>query len=151
AVESITSVFAGASGSAPVPKPLKSVHCEPPLVVLNTCAPPKPMMATYAVCPVASELSTATLEMVYWLGLIFCVTSAHVLGGPAAFNVRNTRPPAGAVACSGPEPSVVAYTTLDSPLASLGPPAAIARTKFVSVPVQPAVALPVSKLKLSCV
>ena len=47
--ESTRTEFAGASGKAPVPVPLKSAQDAPALVVCQTCGVPKPMIVTYAV------------------------------------------------------------------------------------------------------
>ena len=96
---------------------MKSVHVVPPFVVLQTWpAPPvKPMMPTYAVFPVPSDRSAATLEMGNWFGLMlpsgpFSVTSAKPKTPVDASVVIHTRPPAGVVSgpWMGPSPLVVA-------------------------------------------
>src|SRR5208282_4325777 len=118
-IGSITTAFAGESGRAPAPLPVKSTQFAPAFVVCQTCPGPpvKPITVTYAVLPVASELSIATLEIGNSLPLMlfppgpFKVTLAKLEATPEtgiAFVVTQTFPPMGEARLLGPGPSVVA-------------------------------------------
>src|SRR6185312_6566518 len=81
-------------------------------------------------------------------GLMAWVSSVQVSGPASALVVTQTRPPVGTVEISGPSPLVPAYMTCEKPLESFNPPAAIERTRFISLPVH-APDPPVSKSGLS--
>src|SRR5437868_9737169 len=103
------------------------------------------MTVMYAVLPVASDRSTATAEIGNAPGFVVAVRSIQLPGPPLTLVATQMWPPVG---INGPSPSVPAYTTLESPAVSLMPPAASARTRFTSLPVQLSFP-PVSKLLVS--
>src|SRR5450755_4322064 len=78
-------------------------------------------------------------------GFVAPVRSIHAPGPPLTFVATQIWPPVGT---RGPRPSVPAYITLENPAVSLRPPAATARTRLTSLPVQMSVP-PVSKLSVS--
>ena len=102
------------------------------------------MTVMYAVFPVASDLSTATAEIGNAPGFVVPVRSIQALGPPLTLVDTQRWPPVGA---RGPRPSVPAYITLENPCVLLIPPAATARTRFTSAPVQLPVP-PVSRLSV---
>jgi len=69
---------------------VKSVQLTPALVVFHTCDTWKPMIVTYAVLPVASEVSIATPETGKLPGLIAPVRSNQVPDPPLALVVTQT-------------------------------------------------------------
>src|ERR1700686_1509346 len=116
---SIPTAFRGESGRAFADAPVKSIQFEPAFVCAHTCPDPpvKPITVTYAVLPLASDVSMATAEIGNWLGLMLpppgplSVTMEKVETVPetaVAFVVTQTFPPMGADESFGPGPSVVA-------------------------------------------
>src|SRR4029077_3198915 len=102
---SINTALAGASGRLFGAVPVKSVHDAPALLVFHTWETWKPMIVTYAVLPVASEVSIATPEIGKPPGLIVPERSSQLPGPALALAVTQICPPLGS---SGPRPSVPA-------------------------------------------
>src|ERR1700732_3579522 len=91
--ESTSRALTGASGSPVNPLPVQSVQAVPALVVFHTCEVWKPMMPTYAVCPLATEVSMATEEIAYVFGLMLPVTFVITGVAAPALVVTQTSPP----------------------------------------------------------
>src|ERR1700674_525285 len=148
--EPTSNTVTGASGSPVGPVDVQSVQLAPAFAVFHTCdvgydGVLNPIIPTYAVLPVASDLSIATDEIAYRFGFTFCVT--FVINVTPALVVTHTPPPG--IPLSGPYPLVTAYTTVELLFVSFGPPAASPFTRLISPPVHTPVPN-VSKSLLSC-
>src|ERR1035441_176159 len=115
---STSPAFTGASGTAAEPVPVQSVQLAPAFAVFHTCEVGNPgvlnpMIPTYAVLPVASDESIATVEIAYPFGFTFWVAFSvtFVIKLTPASDVTHPSPPGAPL--RGPYPLVTAYTTFE--------------------------------------